>query len=93
MEKIYNLKHTKETFHYALSRMFERASYYGFRALVVLYMTGEILKMDRTEALTIYGWFTGAMVFSQIVGGLLGDLVIGNNKTCLLYTSPSPRDA
>lgn len=74
MEKIHNLKHTKENFYYALSRMLERASYYGFRALVILYMTGEILKMDRTEALTIYGWFIGSMVFSQIIGGLFGDL-------------------
>ena len=83
MEKIQNQKHTKETFYYSLSRMFERASYYGFRALVVLYMTGEILKMDRTEALSIYGWFAGSMVFSQIIGGLFGDLLIGNKKAII----------
>jgi POT family proton-dependent oligopeptide transporter len=84
MEKIQNQKHTKETFYYALSRMFERASYYGFRALVVLYMTGEIMKMDRTEALSIYGWFAGSMVFSQIIGGLFGDLLIGNKKAIII---------
>ncbi len=63
--------------------MLERASYYGFRALVVLYMTGETLKMDRTEALSIYGWFAGSMVFSQIIGGLFGDLLIGNKKAII----------
>lgn len=84
MEKIHNLKHTKETFYYSFSRMFERASYYGFRALVVLYMTGEILKMDRTEAFSIFGWFSGAMVFSQIIGGLFGDLLIGNKKAIII---------
>jgi POT family proton-dependent oligopeptide transporter len=83
MEKIKNLKHTKETLYYSISRMLERASYYGFRALVVLYMTGEILKMDRTEALSIYGWFAGSMVFSQIIGGLFGDLLIGNKKAII----------
>lgn len=84
MEKIHNLKHSKETFYYSLSRMFERASYYGFRTLVVLYMTGEILKMDSTEALSIYGWFTGSIVFSQIIGGLFGDLLIGNKKAIII---------
>ncbi|MGB3607202.1 MAG: MFS transporter [Psychroserpens sp.] len=84
MEKIQNQKHTKETFYYALSRMFERASYYGFRALIVLFMTGEILKMDRTEALSIYGWFAGSIVFSQIIGGLFGDLLIGNKKAIII---------
>ena len=64
--------------------MLERASYYGLRALVVLYMTGEILKMDSTEALTIYGWFAGSVVFSQIFGALLGDLLIGNKKAIIV---------
>ncbi|WP_299781304.1 MFS transporter [uncultured Formosa sp.] len=84
MEKIQNQKHSIETFYYSLARMIERASYYGLRALVVLYMTGEILKMDTTEALVIYGWFTGSLVFSQILGGLLGDLVIGNKKSIII---------
>ena len=81
MEKIQNQKHTKETLYYSISRMLERASYYGFRALVVLYMVGETLKMERTEALTIYGWLVGSLVFSQIIGGIFGDLLIGNKKS------------
>jgi POT family proton-dependent oligopeptide transporter len=64
--------------------MLERASYYGFRALVVLYMVGETLKMERTEALTIYGWLVGSLVFSQIIGGLFGDLLIGNKKSIII---------
>jgi POT family proton-dependent oligopeptide transporter len=83
MEKIQNQKHTKETLYYSISRMLERASYYGFRALVVLYMVGETLKMERTGALSIYGWFTASLVFSQIVGALFGDLLIGNKKSII----------
>ena len=81
MERIQNQKHSIETLYYCLSRMLERASYYGLRALLVLYMTGEILKMETTEALRIYGWFAGSLVFSQILGALLGDLLIGNKKS------------
>ncbi|MCK8521929.1 MFS transporter [Aquimarina sp. D1M17] len=83
MEKIQNQQHTKETFYYAVSRMFERASYYGFRALLVLYMIGETLKMTTAEALSLYGWITFSLIFSQIIGALLGDLIIGNKKTML----------
>lgn len=84
MEKIQNQKHTIETLYYSISRMLERASYYGFRALVVLYMVGETLNMERTEALTIYGWLVGSLVFSQIIGGLFGDLLIGNKKSIII---------
>ena len=84
MDKIQNQKHTKDTLYYSISRMLERASYYGFRALVVLYMVGETLKMERAEALTIYGWLIGSLVFSQIIGGLFGDLLIGNKKSIII---------
>jgi POT family proton-dependent oligopeptide transporter len=84
MKKIQNQKHSIETFYYSLARMLERASYYGLRALVVLYMVGETLKMENTEALTIYGWFTASLVFSQIIGALFGDLLIGNKKSIII---------
>lgn len=84
MEKIQNQNHTKETLYYALSRMFERASFYGLRALVVLYMTGEILKMDRVDALNLYGWFVALLVFSQVIGAHIGDLAIGNRKSIII---------
>ncbi|WP_299778827.1 MFS transporter [uncultured Formosa sp.] len=84
MEKIQNQRHSIETFYFSLARMLERASYYGLRALVVLYMVGETLKMENTEALTIYGWFTASLVFSQIIGALFGDLLIGNKKSIII---------
>lgn len=84
MEKNQNQHHTKETLYFALTRMFERASYYGFRTLIVLYMIGETLKMERSDALSIYGWFTASLVFSQILGAVLGDLVMGNRKLVIL---------
>nr|HPN70714.1 MFS transporter [Saprospiraceae bacterium] len=59
-------------------------SYYGLRALVVLYMTGEIMQMDRSKALFVYGWFGTSLLFSQIIGGLIGDFALGNRKTLIL---------
>lgn len=84
MDKIYGQKHKKETFYFSLSTMLQKASYYGLRALVVLYMTGEILQMERSNALLIYEWFATSLLFSQIIGGLIGDFVLGNRKTLIL---------
>jgi POT family proton-dependent oligopeptide transporter len=64
--------------------MLERASYYGLRALVILHMTGEVLKMDRTEAYSILGWVSVSLIFSQIIGALLGDLLLGNRKLIII---------
>ena len=47
-------------------------------------MVGETLKMERSEAISIYGWLTASLVFSQILGAVLGDLVIGNRKIVIL---------
>ena len=84
MEKIINQIHSKETFLYALSRTLERASFYGLRSLIVLYMIGEILQMENVEALKIYGWFTASFLFSKIIGAILGDLIIGNKKAVII---------
>lgn len=84
MDRIQNQKHSKLTFYYSCSRLLERTSYYSFRALVVLYMTGEILKMERTEAFEILGLFIASLTFSQIIGALLGDLILGNRKAIII---------
>ena len=84
MEKIQGQQHTITTFYYALSRMLERASYYGFRSIIVLYMIGETLKMESNEALKVYGWFTLALVITHIIGAVFGDLLVGNKKGILI---------
>ncbi len=78
-----NISHSKPALIYALAYCFERASYYGARAIIVLYMIGETLKMSNKEALTIYGWFTLFVVIAKGLGALLGDLLIGNKTTIL----------
>jgi len=84
MKRIQNRHHPKEAFFLAVSRMFERASYYGARAIITLYMVGETFKMNRSEALEVYGTFMSAMLLGPIIGGVLGDLVLGNKKTILI---------
>jgi len=84
MQRIYNQLHEKETFFYSISRMLERASYYGLRSLVVFYMTGEILKMEDSEAFGILGVVSISLLLSGIIGALLGDLLLGNRKLVII---------
>jgi proton-dependent oligopeptide transporter, POT family len=84
VEKIINQSHNKETFLYASSRMLERASYYGIRSIILWYMISGTLKMARPEASTVYAWFGASIVFSRIIGAILGDLVLGNKRTIII---------
>ncbi|MCL6273293.1 MFS transporter [Muricauda sp. 2012CJ35-5] len=81
---IKNQKLPKETLYFSLSRMLESASFYGLRALLVLYMIAGVLKMDDTQAILVYGWFSGSIIFSQVLGATLGDLLIGNKKSIII---------
>ncbi len=84
MDRIQSQKHNIGTFYYGLSIMLERASHYGLRSLIVLYMTGEVLKMNNSKAFGIYGLVMGSLVFFQIFGALLGDLLIGNRRSIII---------
>ncbi|MEP0263986.1 MFS transporter [Dokdonia sp.] len=76
--------HASETLTISLARLFERASYYGLRALIVLYMISETFTMERSEALYIYGIFTSSIVLSPLLGSILGDLVFGSKRGVII---------
>lgn len=61
----------------------ERFSYYGMRALLVLYLTQKI-KLDREHALEIYGLYTGLVYLTPLLGGYLADKVLGRRKAVLI---------
>lgn len=66
------------------TEMWERFSYYGMRALLVLYLTssyaGGGFGLDRPDALEIYAMFTGLVYLTPILGGLLADKLLGQRK-------------
>ncbi|MFY0714497.1 peptide MFS transporter [Seonamhaeicola sp. NFXS20] len=76
-----------------LTEMWERFSYYGMRALLVLYMTASTLGDDARgaglgwtdkEALALYGWYTMLVYVMSIPGGMIADKLIGQKKAVLL---------
>lgn len=73
-----------------LTEMWERFSYYGMRALLVLYMTatasneiGAGLGWTSKEALALYGWYTMLVYVASIPGGIIADRYIGQKKAVL----------
>ncbi len=72
------------------TEMWERFSYYGMRAILVLYITADAvgknpgLGWDSTEALALYGWYTMLVYVMSIPGGILADKFIGQKKSVLV---------
>ncbi len=61
----------------------ERFSYYGMRALLVLYLVNKI-GLPRAEALEIYGLYTGLVYLTPLLGGYLADKILGRRKAVLI---------
>jgi POT family proton-dependent oligopeptide transporter len=90
------------------TEMWERFSYYGMRALLVLYMLRYLLAPQRASdvlglasfksalefvfgplapqpfASQIYGFYTGLVYLTPILGGLLADRVLGQRRTVII---------
>ena len=65
------------------AEMWERFSYYGMRALLVLYLTNS-LKWARVDALDLYATYTGLVYLTPLLGGFLADRYLGQRKAILV---------
>tara|TARA_R110001583_G_scaffold50882_2_gene158787 strand:- start:18676 stop:20040 length:1365 start_codon:yes stop_codon:yes gene_type:complete len=71
------------------TEMWERFSYYGMRAILVLYLvhaTSESnagLGWSTGEALALYGWYTMLVYVASIPGGWIADKFLGQKKSVL----------
>lgn len=70
------------------TEMWERFSYYGMRALLVLFLTASLLDegwgWERADALILYGWYTGLVYLTPIFGGLIADKLLGYRNAIVL---------
>ena len=65
------------------TEMWERFSYYGMRALLVLYLVHQ-LGYQRSDALELYATYTGLVYISPLIGGYLADKYLGRRKAILI---------
>ncbi|MDX5348196.1 MAG: peptide MFS transporter [Hymenobacteraceae bacterium] len=81
-------KHPKGLYLLFFTELWERFSYYGMRGLLVLYLTKTAMEgglgFDPGTATLIYGYFTGFVYFTPIIGGWLADRFIGQRRAILI---------
>lgn len=83
-------RHPKGLIILFFTEMWERFSFYGMRAIFVLYMTNETMGQnpgmgwDNSTALALYGWYTMLVYVMGIPGGIIADRLLGQKKTVFL---------
>src|ERR1051325_1272533 len=66
-----------------VTEMWERFSYYGMRALLVLYLVN-VLKWDTARAANLYGTYTMLVYLTPLIGGYLADRLIGTRRSLVI---------
>jgi POT family proton-dependent oligopeptide transporter len=79
--------HPKGLFLLFTTELWERFSYYAMRAILVLYLVDQVsskggsgLGFTQTDAINLYGTFTGLVYLTPLIGGWLADNIIGQRK-------------
>lgn len=80
--------HPKGLYLLFATEMWERFSYYGMRALLVLYLTKSLINgglgFTDDNASLLYGFFTGFVYFTPLIGGWLADNYLGQRKAIVI---------
>ncbi len=79
--------HPKGLFYLFFAEMWERFSFYGMRALLVLYLSTQLFKdlMNGEEvAFSIYAAYGALVYFTPAIGGMLADRIIGKKNSVML---------
>ena len=83
------LGHPRGLFLLFATEMWERVSYYGMRALLVLYLVAATtaenpgLGWDEPQALKLYAWYTGFVYLTPLIGGWLADNYLGQRRSII----------
>lgn len=82
------LGHPKGLFMLFSTEMWERFSFYGMRAILVLYIIGKAssggLGWSNTDALQLYGTYLGLAYMTPLLGGWIADRFIGQRAAVML---------
>src|ERR1700761_651581 len=69
------------------TEMWERFSYYGMRALLILFMTATVTKgglgFPVSKAGAIYGFYTAMVYLLSLPGGWVADRIFGQRRAVL----------
>jgi proton-dependent oligopeptide transporter, POT family len=75
--------HPKGLYVLFVTEMWERFSYYGMRALFVLFMTKALL-FTKEQGSQVYGSYTGLVYLTPLIGGYVADRFWGNRRSIIV---------
>lgn len=82
------LSHPVGLFVLFFTEMWERFSYYGMRAILVLFLISSLsnggFDWTNSEASVLYAWYTGLVYLSPLIGGYIADNYLGNRNAVVL---------
>ncbi|MDA0177556.1 MULTISPECIES: peptide MFS transporter [Mesoflavibacter] len=82
------LGHPSGLFVLFFTEMWERFSYYGMRALLVLFLISALSDggwgWERADATLLYGWYTGLVYITPIIGGYIADKFTGYRNAIVI---------
>ena len=78
-----NIVHPKGLYVLFVTEMWERFSYYGMRAIFMLYMVKALLLSTEFSS-SIYGIYTSLVYLTPLIGGYIADKYWGNRKSILV---------
>jgi POT family proton-dependent oligopeptide transporter len=82
------LGHPAGLFVLFFTEMWERFSYYGMRALLILFLTSSIglggWDWSIMQAMSLYGTYTAMVYLTPILGGFIADQIIGYRKAVII---------
>ncbi|MBP6397642.1 MAG: peptide MFS transporter [Saprospiraceae bacterium] len=76
--------HPKGLYVLFATEFWERFSYYGMRAIFILYMTTMLFNGNKEIASEIYGSYTGLVYLTPLIGGYVADRYWGNRKSIFI---------
>jgi proton-dependent oligopeptide transporter, POT family len=86
-EQLRVMGHPAGLFVLFFTEMWERFSYYGMRAILVLFLVSAAgiggWEWSNAEALSLYGLYTGLVYVTPIFGGMIADKLLGYRKAIM----------
>ncbi|PHR46502.1 MAG: hypothetical protein COA32_10180 [Fluviicola sp.] len=76
-------KHMLQTFSYASSMTFQKLAYYGWRSILFLLFTDQLDDSSSYDLDSLFFWIALGLAIAYLLGGVLGDLLLGNKRTVI----------
>ncbi len=81
------LKHPRGLFLLFGVEMWERFSYYGMRAILILFLVDSSMGgwgLSKVDASNIYKWYTSLAYMTPLLGGYLADRLLGTHRSLII---------